>query len=90
MGIAGSDFVLLGGDNAFFRSVVVMDAVRLQLLCFAAVAHCNDAAVVFMKAGCPKCIIFGSAELLHAARQIRKTFETYVRDALFHQYVTFM
>lgn len=36
MGIAGSDFVLLGGDNAFFRSVVVMDAVRLQPLWIAA------------------------------------------------------
>lgn len=32
MGIAGQDFVLLGGDSAFFRSVVVMDAVRLEHL----------------------------------------------------------
>lgn len=27
MGIKGRDFVLLGGDSAFFRSVVVMDVV---------------------------------------------------------------
>lgn len=27
MGLRGVDFVLLGGDTAFFRSVVVMDSV---------------------------------------------------------------
>lgn len=27
MGVKGRDFVLLGGDSAFFRSVVVMDTV---------------------------------------------------------------
>lgn len=27
MGIKGRDFVLLGGDSAFFRSIVIMDAV---------------------------------------------------------------
>lgn len=29
MGLRGLDFVLLGGDSAFFRSVVVMDSVSL-------------------------------------------------------------
>lgn len=29
MGVKGRDFVLLGGDSAFFRSVVVMDMVSL-------------------------------------------------------------
>lgn len=29
MGIRGRDFVLLGGDSAFFRSVVIMDAVSV-------------------------------------------------------------
>lgn len=27
MGVKGRDFVLLGGDSAFFRSVVIMDRV---------------------------------------------------------------
>ena len=27
MGVKGHDFVLLGGDSAFFRSVVIMDTV---------------------------------------------------------------
>lgn len=30
MGIKGRDFVLLGGDSAFFRSVVIMDAVSAE------------------------------------------------------------
>lgn len=31
MGLRGLDFVLLGGDSAFFRSVVVMDSVSLSI-----------------------------------------------------------
>lgn len=30
MGVKGRDFVLLGGDSAFFRSIVVMDTVSVQ------------------------------------------------------------
>lgn len=30
VGVKGRDFVLLGGDSAFFRSVVVMDTVSLE------------------------------------------------------------
>lgn len=41
MGVKGRDFVLLGGDSAFFRSVVIMDTVSLLTVSSQASLHRN-------------------------------------------------